>query len=114
MKMVFVAGIIGNSLCIIYGFFIFIFSKITFYWKLFSDCCNQFGYPGPLYTCLVDICVGSCNNSDLHHIGLGFGNILLDYQSYQDMVWYIVTNDTFLDRIVFGNFMINYEKVWDM
>ena len=29
------------------------FSKITLYGKLFFDCCDQFGYRGPLYTCLV-------------------------------------------------------------
>ena len=33
--------------------FYYFFSKITFYLKLFSDCCDQFGYRGPLYTCLV-------------------------------------------------------------
>ena len=38
-----------HNLC----FFIVFFSKITFYWKLFSDCCNLFCYPDPLYTCLV-------------------------------------------------------------
>ena len=27
-------------------FFLLFFSKITFYWKLFFDCCDQFGYPG--------------------------------------------------------------------
>ena len=30
-----------HNLCIFWLFF----SKITFYWKLFSDCCDQFGYP---------------------------------------------------------------------
>ena len=33
--------------------FYYFFSKITFYLKLFSDCYDQFGYRGPLYTCLV-------------------------------------------------------------
>ena len=33
--------------------FYYFFSKITFYLRLFSDCCDQFGYRGPLYTCLV-------------------------------------------------------------
>ena len=47
MKIVFVASIIRNSLCIIYVFLLF-FSKITFYWKLFLDCCDQFGYPGSI------------------------------------------------------------------
>ena len=47
MKIVFVASIIRNRLCIIYGFFI-IFSKITFCWKLFSDCSDKFNYPGSI------------------------------------------------------------------
>ena len=33
-----------HNLC----FFFVIFSKITFYWKFFSDCCDQFGYPGSI------------------------------------------------------------------
>ena len=28
--------------------FFIVFTKITFYWKLFSDCCDQFGYPGSI------------------------------------------------------------------
>ena len=47
MKIVFLAIIIGDSLCIIYGFLLF-FSKITFHWKLLSDCCDQFGYQGSI------------------------------------------------------------------
>ena len=30
-----------HNLCV----FLLFFSKITFYWILFSDCCDQFGYP---------------------------------------------------------------------
>ena len=33
-----------HDLCVYWLFF----SKITFYWKLFSDCCDKFEYPGSI------------------------------------------------------------------
>ena len=44
----FVASIIRNRLCIIYVFFDHFLQKFHFYWKLFSDCCDKFVYPGSI------------------------------------------------------------------
>ena len=33
-----------HNLCV----FLLFFSKITFYWKLFSDCCDEFDYQGSI------------------------------------------------------------------
>ena len=41
------------------------------------------------------------------YIGIDVGNILVDYES---TMWYIVTNDTFSDRNVFGDVKINYKN----
>ena len=45
--------------------FLLFFSKITFYWKLFSDCCDQYGYPGSIvylsYSCQVEACLDYLN-----------------------------------------------------
>ena len=55
MKIVFVASIIRNSLCIFYVFYLLFSSKINFYWKLFSNCCDQFGFLGSIVylSCLI-------------------------------------------------------------
>ena len=46
--------------------FYFLFSKITFYLKLFSDCCDQFGYPGSI---VYLSCFFSIENNHFHLYG---------------------------------------------
>ena len=52
MKIVFVASIIRNSLCIIYGFYYF-FQKSLFTENYFLVAAIDLATLGPLYTCLV-------------------------------------------------------------
>ena len=53
MKIVFVACIIRNSLCIIYGFFNHFFQKSLFTENYFLIGAINLATRGPLYTCLV-------------------------------------------------------------
>ena len=52
MKIVFVASIIRNSLCIIYGFYYF-FQKSLFAENYFLIAATNVATRGPFYTCLV-------------------------------------------------------------
>ena len=54
--------------------FLLFFSKITFYWKLFSDCCDQFGYPGSIVylSCFISFIhdLHLCNNFGASNINI--------------------------------------------
>ena len=60
MKIVFVASITRNKLCIIYAFFEYFFQKSFFTENYFLIAAINLTYWGPLYTCLVLTKKGKC------------------------------------------------------
>ena len=51
-------------------FLYYFFSKITFYWKSFSDCCDRFDYPGSIVYLYCFLMKFLSNLSNLRSLGI--------------------------------------------
>ena len=81
---VFVARIIRNRLCIVYGFFYYFFQKSLFAENYFLIAAINLTTRGPLYTCLVQISISKIRkaypriNHSLVFFALSTGILCMD------------------------------------